>query len=395
MTAAVAPVTTGLHTQRFSVSVPVVLAPMAGITNSAFRRLCREYGAGLYVSEMVTSRGLVEGHPESLAMVRPEAVGVIKSIQLYGVDPVTIGQAVTLLVARGWADHIDLNMGCPVAKVTRRGGGAALPWKTDLFTAIVSSAVVAAHRAADERGEAPPAVTVKMRMGIDDDHLTYRRAGVIAAEAGVSWVALHARTAAEMYAPSARWEAIADLVALLAGSGVPVLGNGDIWSAADALAMVAQTGCAGVVIGRGCLGRPWLFGQLAAAFTGAPMPPDPALAEVVAIMQRHALLLCQRYGHDRGCRDFRKHVAWYLKGFEVGSQTRRALGMVSSLPELTDLLGTLPADQPYPAAVVAQPRGRTTPARPVALPHGWLDTPTLEQRHAPQLRQAEECASGG
>jgi len=368
---------------------------MAGITNTAFRRLCREYGAGLYVSEMVTSRGLVAGHRESLAMVEPDPQSPVRSLQIYGVDPEVIGEAVALLVRRGLADHIDLNMGCPVAKVTRRGGGAALPWKLDLFTAIVTAAVTSARRAADERGEPPPAVSVKMRMGIDEEHLTYRQAGRAAAAAGVSWIALHARTAAQMYAPSARWEAIADLVEVLSGSGVPVLGNGDIWSAADALAMVRQTGCDGVVIGRGCLGRPWLFAQLAAAFTGQALPAEPRLDEVAAIMARHAALLCERYGEDRGCRDFRKHVAWYLKGFAVGSATRSSLGMVSSLAQLADLLETVDLDQDYPGAAAAAPRGRTTGDRPVALPHGWLDTPRLEQHHAGELAKAEELVGGG
>lgn len=217
-----------------TVDVPVVLAPMAGVTNRAFRRLCREYGAGLYVSEMVTSRALVERNPDTLAMCTFEADESPRSVQLYGVDPAVMAQAVRIIAGEDMADHIDLNMGCPVPKVTRRGGGAALPWKLDLFRAIV--------RAAVDNADGRP-VTVKMRMGIDEDHLTYRDAARIAADEGVAWVALHARTAAQMYSGQAHWSAITDLVTDL--HPLPVLGNGDIWTAQDAWQMIQQTGCAG------------------------------------------------------------------------------------------------------------------------------------------------------
>lgn len=252
----------------FTVDPPVVLAPMAGITNRAFRRLCREQGAGLYVSEMVTSRALVERHEATLDMVRFDDDESPRSVQLYGVNPVVVSEAVRLVVGEDMADHVDLNFGCPVPKVTRKGGGSALPWKRDLFADIVQGAV----RAAD--GRVP--ITVKMRKGIDEEHLTFLEAGRVARDAGVAWVALHGRTAAQMYAGTADWSAISRLVEHL--DGFPVLGNGDIFSAQDALRMVEQTGCAGVVVGRGCLGRPWLFGQLAAAFAGDPIPPTPICA---------------------------------------------------------------------------------------------------------------------
>ncbi len=347
------------------VEPPVVLAPMAGITNVAFRRLCREYGAGLYVSEMVTSRALVERHPKTLRLVAFDADESPRSLQLYGVDPAVVGAAVRMVVAEDLADHVDLNFGCPVPKVTRKGGGSALPVKRRLFAAIVRAAVAAAD------GAVP--VTVKMRTGVDAEHLTYLDAGRIAEDAGVAWVALHGRTAAQQYSGRADWDAIATLTAAL---DIPVLGNGDIWEAADALRMVEQTGCAGVVVGRGCLGRPWLFGDLAAAFAGRPDDvARPTLAEVARVMRRHAELLGEALGDEgHGCRDFRKHVAWYLKGFRVGSSTRAALGMLSSLTELDDLLGGLDLDQPYPVEAIGAPRGRTTTGeRPVALPDGWLD----------------------
>ncbi len=349
-----------------SLDPPVVLAPMAEITTSAFRRLCRAQGAGLFVCEMITARALVERNPETLGMIRFAPEEKPRSVQLYAVRPDVLGAAVRMLVEEDRADHIDLNFGCPVPKVTRRGGGAALPWKTDLFREVLRAAVCAAD------GRVP--VTMKMRMGIDDGHLTYLEAGRMAVDEGISAIALHARTAAQAYSGTAEWSAIARLKEKV--PEVPVLGNGDIWSAADALRMMAQTGCDGVVVGRGCLGRPQLFAALAAAFAGAPHEhlERPPLHEVLATMRRHAALLAEDMGEERGLRDFRKHVAWYLKGFSVGSSTRHGLGMVSTREQLDELLRQIHPDQPFPDVAVGAPRGRTGPARAVALPEGWLST---------------------
>jgi nifR3 family TIM-barrel protein len=360
-----------VHTQlrplaigRLKVWPPVVLAPMAGITNASFRALCRESGAGLYVSEMITSRGLVERHDKTLKMLRFPPEEQPRSVQLYGVDPQAVGKAVTQLVEEHGVAHVDLNFGCPVPKVTRKGGGSALPYKRRLFQAIVNAAVRAA-------GNVP--LTVKMRKGIDDETLTYLEAGRIAADEGAAAVALHGRTAAQFYGGQADWPAIARLKERV--STVPVLGNGDIWSVGDAQRMMRETGCDGVVVGRGCLGRPWLFGQLAAAYDGGPQPPDPDLGGVARVLRRHGELLAEEMGEERGVRDLRKHMAWYLKGFVVGQELRQRLGMVGSLPELDDLLGKLDTDQPYPRDTAAAPRGRTSGSRRVALPEGWLDDP--------------------
>ncbi len=374
---------------------PVVLAPMAGITNRAFRRLCRESGAGLYVSEMITSRALVERNDKTLLMASFEPDESPRSVQLYGVDPDTVAAAVRILVSEDRADHIDLNMGCPVPKVTRKGGGAALPWKRDLFADLISSAVRASREAAARRGIEPPPVTVKMRIGIDDDHLTYLDAGKLAADAGVAWVALHARTASQLYGGQADWTAIARLVEHLEPTGIPVLGNGDIWTGHDAVSMLDQTGCAGVVVGRGCLGRPWLFGQLVQAMRGDPISPEPDLSEVVGVMFRHAELLSQLYGEDKGYRDFRKHIAWYLKGFSVGSTLRRALALVSSLTEMEQLLTEIDQDQAYDLKVAAAPRGRTSGQRSVALPHDWLASQLIGEADSELLCEAELAVSGG
>jgi nifR3 family TIM-barrel protein len=348
---------------------PVVLAPMAGITNAAYRRLCRESGAGLFVSEMITSRALVERDVDTLRMIAFHADETPRSLQLYGVDPRVVAQAVRMVVEEDLADHIDLNFGCPVPKVTRKGGGSALPFKRKLFRNVVAAAVGAA-------GGRP--VTVKIRKGIDEGHLTYLDAGRTAQEEGAAWVALHGRTAQQMYGDTADWTAIARLKESL---DIPVLGNGDIWSAADALRMVEQTGCDGVVVGRGCLGRPWLFAELAAAFAGEPAPAQPSLREVVATMRRHAELLVETFqGSElRGCRDFRKHVSWYLKGFRVGGELRTAFALVEDLAQLDELVARLDLDQPYPSDVAELPRGRGTGGRKVALPEGWLDDPDDER----------------
>ncbi|EYR63735.1 tRNA-dihydrouridine synthase [Actinotalea ferrariae CF5-4] len=370
-----------------TVETPVVLAPMAGVTNRAFRRLCREHGAGLYVAEMVTSRALVERTPESMRIIRHDADERPRSVQVYGVDPATVGAAVRLLAEEDRADHVDLNFGCPVPKVTRRGGGAVLPWKRDLFAGIVRAAV----EAASPHGVP---VTVKMRKGIDEDHLTYLEAGLVAQDLGVAAVALHARTAADYYSGTADWDAITRLKETV--TDVPVLGNGDIWSAEDALEMVRRTGCDGVVVGRGCQGRPWLFADLAAAFHGSDARVRPGLAEVAAVVRRHGELMVEEFGEEgKAMREMRKHMAWYLKGYVVGGALRARLGLVESLAQLDDLLAELDLDQPYPGEAAEGQRGRAgSPKRP-ALPEGWLDSRELSDGFRQALAEAELSVSGG
>ncbi|MFG1806198.1 tRNA dihydrouridine synthase DusB [Streptomyces sp. NPDC049040] len=363
---------------------PVVLAPMAGITNAPFRTLCREFsgGKGLFVSEMITTRALVERNEKTMQLIHFDAAETPRSIQLYGVDPVIVGKAVRMIVDEDLADHIDLNFGCPVPKVTRKGGGSALPYKRNLLRSILREAV-------GNAGDLP--VTIKMRKGIDDDHLTYLDAGRIAVEEGVTAVALHGRTAAQHYGGTADWDAIARLKEHV--QEIPVLGNGDIWCAEDALRMMRATGCDGVVVGRGCLGRPWLFGDLVAAFEApqaAPAAPD--FGRVAAVMRRHAELLGLWLGDEtRGVVDFRKHVPWYTKGFAVGSDLRRALATASSLAELDEHLGALDHSQPWPAHADG-PRGRTAAGKRVVLPDGWLNDP---YDCAAPSDDAESDTSGG
>ncbi|UCR89452.1 tRNA dihydrouridine synthase DusB [Mycetocola spongiae] len=380
VTAPAAPLQIG----NLTLDVPVVLAPMAGITNTAFRRLCREYGAGLYVSEMITARALVERTTETMRLITHHPSEKTRSIQLYGVDAPTVYRAVKMLAEENLADHVDLNFGCPVPKVTRKGGGSALPWKLDLFQDIVESAVRAA-------GDLP--LTVKMRKGIDADHLTYLEAGRIAEGAGASAIALHGRTASEFYSGQADWSAIATLKETV--TTVPVLGNGDIWSGEDALRMMSETGCDGVVVGRGCLGRPWLFGDLAAAFSGSDERHRPRLAQVATAFRRHAELLAEFFeSEERGCRDIRKHVAWYFKGYPVGSELRSGLALVQNLEQLDELLASL-GDADYPTDGIEGQRGRAgTPKRPV-LPENWLNSRVLEGDQRERLTEGAGDTSGG
>lgn len=406
-----------LQLGAITVNTPVVLAPMAGVTDQAFRRLCRgfaEAGAqagralqergsgeeerlrtkrapgGLFVNEMVTARALLEGNQSSWAMVEPDPDDPVRSLQLYGSHPQTLEAATRLLIRQGIADHIDLNFGCPVPKVTRKGGGAAIPWKRDLFEDIVTSVV----RAADEEAEEGPGsvpVTVKMRIGIDDDHITVFDAARRAQDAGVAAVALHARTQEQYYSGAARWEYIARLKSQLR---IPVFGNGDVFSGDEAVEMMAQTGCDAVVVGRGCQGRPWLFEEISRAMWGAPASDPPDLAHVCQILQEHAELAVHFDGNEaRAIKELRKHVGWYLRGFAIGGEARRSLSLVSTYDELCARLADLDQDQSFPA-VAAGSRGRKGTSRRPHLPYGWLDQPYLSAQERSLLDDSVSVDGG-
>ncbi len=364
-----------------ALETPVVLAPMAGVTDAAYRSVCRRFGGGLFVSEMITARALVERNERTTRMVAFGDDERVRSVQLYGVDPATMARAVERLVDEIGVDHIDLNFGCPVGKVTKKGGGAALPVHHVLFERVVRAAVGAA-------GSVP--VTVKMRLGLDAATTTAFRAARMAEDVGVAAVALHARTAEQHYSGHADWSAIARLKAEV--TSIPVLGNGDIWDGPDAVRMMDETGCDGVVVGRGCLGRPWLFAEIDAALAGAPVPPTPTLATVLGIVRAHAQALVALHGEERGVRALRKHAAWYLTGYPVGGAARKAAMSVSTLGEVDAWLGTLarhgellPIEGPTPR------RGPTNGPRRVLLPDRWLDT--VEDPYPPA--GAELLVSGG
>jgi nifR3 family TIM-barrel protein len=361
---------------------PVVLAPMAGVTNPPFRSLCRRFGAGLYVSEMITARALVEGNRKTLLLASFSPEETTRSLQLYGVDPRYVGEAVRLLVAEGRVDHIDMNFGCPVRKVTSKGGGAAIPLKPRLLRNVVRAAVHAA-------GRVP--VTLKFRIGVDEAHLTYLDSGRIAEEEGCVAVALHARTAAQLYDGHARWDAIARLKQAV--TRIPVLGNGDVWEAEDALRMMRETGCDGVVVGRGCLGRPWLFRDLADVFEGREPANPPDLGGVVDVMLEHARLLLAWLGSEEpAMRAFRKHSSWYTKGFRGGAPLRERLMHVTRYADLEAILGGVDRGQPFPPDAMRVPRGKTAGTQRVVLPEGYLDHLDDE---TPPGAAAEAADSGG
>ncbi len=346
------------------VDPPVVLAPMAGVTNLPFRRLCRSYGAALYVSEMVSARVLIESNSRTSAMMRFGHDETVRSVQLYGVDPSVVANAVRAAIDTADVHHIDLNFGCPAQKVNKVGGGAALPLHLTLFARIVAAAVQAA-------GSVP--VTVKMRKGVDNETTTYLDAGRAAEDNGAAAVALHARTAEQLYSGQADWAAIARLRSVV--SSIPVLGNGDIWSANDAVDMMAQTGCSGVVVGRGCLGRPWLFRQFTRVFAGQEPGPEPHLGEVGAVMRQHLLLLVEHKRDELlGVRAFRKHIGWYLTGYPVGSRTRRALMDVDSVADIDDIIAGFDPTIEIPENARNLPRGALHGPRPVMLPPGWRES---------------------
>ena len=361
---------------------PVVLAPMAGVTNPPFRSLCRRYGAGLYVSEMITARAFVEGNRKTLLLASFGPEEETRSLQLYGVDPHYVGEAVRLLVGEDRVDHLDLNFGCPVRKVTSKGGGAAIPLKPRLLRNIVHSAVAAA-------GRVP--VTIKFRIGIDDDHRTHLEAGRIAQEEGCVGVGLHARTAAQLYDGEARWAAIAELKAAV--TRIPVLGNGDVWEAEDALRMMRSTGCDAVIVGRGCLGRPWLFRDLAEVFEGREPRNPPLLGGVVDVMLEHARRLAEWLGDElHAMRAFRKHSSWYTKCFPGSAPLRQRLMHVKALAELESVLCEVDRSLPYPPEAMRVPRGKTSGTQKVSLPDGYLDS--LDDDTPPGIL-AEAADSGG
>jgi len=349
----------------FTLAAPVVLAPMAGVTNAPFRTMCRGFAPGLvYVNEMVMATAVVHGNPKTTRMMTFTADEVPRSLQMYGSDPLVLAEAIRKVCGAGAVDHVDINFGCPAQKVTRKGGGAAVPAKPNLLRAIVRGAVAAAHPYGVP-------VTIKFRKGLFDTLLTYIATGRIAAEEGVAAIALHARTAEQHYAGTADWNAIGELKAAV--PEIPVLGNGDIWEASDAVRMMHETGCDGVVIGRGCLGRPWLFRDLVEALNGRPVPESPLLGGACAVMADHARLLVAHLGEGLAMRDFRKHTSWYMTGYPVGGEVRKRFSGVSTYSELEDLIAALDPTIRIVEGGERIRRGHTNGPIRVALPFGYLD----------------------
>jgi nifR3 family TIM-barrel protein len=353
---------------------------MAGVTNYPFRTLCREFGAGLYVSEMITARGFLEGSEMTRLLASSRPGEQPRSVQLYGGNPSDLEETARVLVAEG-VEHLDLNFGCPVPKVTRHGGGSAIPVRPRLMARLVAATV---------RGAGSVPVTVKVRKGIDDRLLTYLDSGRVAEAEGAAAIGLHARTAAQLYAGEADWDAIA---ALKSAVSIPVLGNGDVWECWDALRMLRMTGGDGVIVGRGCLRRPWLFAELAAVFDGGEPAPQPRFGDIAALMLRHAALLVDFFGPVNGIRQMRKWCAWYTTGFRNSAAVRAALVGIASLEEMHALLARLDPDEPFPTATVRSNRVKDGRAqRRVALPAGYLERRDDDTPASPPFDPRERAA---
>ncbi|MBR4399381.1 MAG: tRNA dihydrouridine synthase DusB [Aeriscardovia sp.] len=361
-----------------TVSVPMLLSPMAGVTNWPFRVLCQRFGGGgMYVAEMITSRALIAGNEKAFQLLSFSPEEKIRSLQLYGVNPKAVYLAAKIVLDKVQVDHIGLNFGCPVPKITRRGGGSALPWKYDLFAKVVGAAKKALEGS-------PVALTAKIRTGIDEDHKTYIEAGKIAQEEGADGVILHARTCAQYYGGHSRWAAIGELKRELS---IPVIGNGDVFSGTDAVDMMRETGCDAVAVGRGSQGRPWLFSDIAAAFSGEDQVTVPPLGKVASCIKEHFSMMVDFMEGDeeRGARAMRSHLGWYLRGYPIGGEARSAIMQSGSREGLFSLLDGLdPALEPDEDAVTST-RGRNGFQKKVHLPYGWLDSHSLTEREEEAL----------
>lgn len=300
-----------------------VLAPMAGVTDQAFRTLCVSFGAAYVVSEMVSAKALSFSDKKSLELMALSAEEQPAAIQLFGDDPQTLAAA-----ARRALDFhpamLDLNMGCPAPKIAGNGSGSALMKNPALCGRIVEAVKAAV--------DIP--VTVKMRKGWDKDSVNVVEVASICAAAGADAIAVHGRTREQMYQPSADWDCIRQVKQAVP---VPVIGNGDVDSPQAAAALLEQTGCDAVMVGRGALGNPWIFAQINAYLLSGALLPAPGLSQRLEVMCRHIRALCDLKGEPHGMREARKHVGWYLKGMRGAAAFRREAGTLETFSQLLAL----------------------------------------------------------
>ena len=368
-----------LYLGPLKLQTPMLLSPMAGVTNWPFRVLCQRFGKGegMYVAEMVTARALIAGNEKAFRLLSFSPQEKLHSLQIYGINPKAVSLALKIVLDRVHVDHIGLNFGCPVPKITRRGGGSALPWKYDLFAKVVCAAKKAC-------AGAPIAITAKIRTGIDEDHKTYLEAGKIAQEEGADGVILHARSCAQYYGGHSNWEEIKRLKEELS---IPVIGNGDVFSGQDAVEMMKETGCDGVAVGRGSQGRPWLFSDIFAAFNGTDQVTVPTLGQVVCCIKEHFSMMVEFMEGDeqRAAQAMRSHFGWYLRGYPVGGEARSAVMQSSSEDELFSILDSLDPTLEPDEDIVTSSRGRSGFQKKVHLPYGWLDSHTLTDQEEETL----------
>lgn len=364
-----------------SIWPPVVLAPMAGVTDYPFRKLCLDNGVGLAISEMVTAHCLLANNRRTQKIATFYDDGYYRSIQLYGSNPTLLGKAVAYLSKNQLVDHIDLNFGCPMKKITAKGQGAALPYQVNLYARII--------RAAVEQANGIP-ITVKIRMGIDEAHLYYLEAGRIAQEEGVSAVTLHARTAQQLYSGQANWEAIAKLKQALAH--IPVLGNGDLYSYQDIVSMHELTQCDGFMIGRGCLGKPWLFSDIKSLLQGDCVPSTIEATRITEYLIKHLSMQIRFVGEAHALKSFRKQIKWYVLDLENGEDIFNCFlsatnfnGFISGMQQLT-------TEQTLQKSLLSSFKGKQKAKNKVSLPNGFL---LAKNRVTPYCDGPEPLVSGG
>jgi nifR3 family TIM-barrel protein len=308
--------------------VPLYLAPMAGVSESPFRRLCRRFGADVVVTEFLSAEGIRRENEATIAKLRFGSDERPIGVQIFGADPAAMGEAAALVTDVFEPEFIDINFGCPVKKVVRRNGGSGCLKDLSLVESVIRAVSGSTHLP----------VTVKIRSGWSEELRDPVSIALRCQDAGARVLALHPRTRTQMYSGSASWDEIAAVVEAL---DIPVLGNGDIKTAEDALRMYRQTGCAGVMIARGSFGQPWIFTQARALLEGREAPPTPSIDARFAIAIEHARM-AEAYENDpRGAAiEFRKHLGWYVKGIPHSAELRRQLHAVESLGQVEGIFGS-------------------------------------------------------